>query len=320
MEEPKLVNVGRPLVTVGLCTYKRPSVLETLRSIEAQYGVEKDELEIVVVDNDLNLSGEKYVKQFSEESGISTKYFSEPQKNIAAARNKVLEHANGAWLASIDDDEIASPDWLSTLLEAANKYNADAVVGRKRAVYPENTPDWLKVGDFFNPKAAPTGTLLDSGNTGCALINLDKIRSLNLNFDLKFGLTGGSDSKLFFNLYKHGGKIVYCHEAVVDEPIEENRVNARYLTLRAVRGGQCWFRFHKPYLDAVSFIKLLIKNLVKVSLNSILLILLMPFGRASYLKPWLKIADVYGKLSVVINRSPIEIYSIVEPPKGSKES
>ena len=49
-------------------------------------------------------------------------YAVEPERNIALARNRALSLARGEKLAFIDDDEMASPFWLSTLLAAEKRY------------------------------------------------------------------------------------------------------------------------------------------------------------------------------------------------------
>jgi len=316
MQVTETNTTEKPYITVGMCTYKRPSVRDTLWSIANQEGIDLTKLEIVVVDNDIMLSGQRYVEQFARESGLNTKYLSEPRKNIAAARNKILENSSGVWLASIDDDEIAGSTWLTRLISTAESYSCDAVIGKKQPVYPPNTPPWIEEGGFFNPPKKKTGTAMQDGNTGSALINLNTLKSYDLVFNLEFGLTGGSDSDLFFRLFKSGGKITYCDEAVVREPIEPNRVNGKYLTLRAIRAGQCWVRFQRPYFRKRDFFNVVTKTTAKFALNVPLLILSLPFGKARFFKHWLKLADAYGKVSALVGVNKIEIYSMVLPPKS----
>ena len=295
-------------VTVGLCTYRRLSVADTLWSIANQDGIDFSSLTIVVVDNDEELSGKVPVEQFSEESGLAVTYVSEPAKNISAARNQILKNARGRWLAFIDDDEIAEKDWLAQLLETAIKYEAEAVIGKVLSGYPETTPEWIRKGGFFDRQDIPTGTALQHGNTGCALVNIDYAKTQKIEFDLSFGLTGGEDSDFFFRIYKRGGRIIRSNEAVVSEMVEEKRLNERYLTLRAQRSGQCWVYFQRRFMNRTDLAKVVVKSLAKMLINTPILITQLPLGKHKYLKPWLKIVDSYGKMTALLGGSKIEVY------------
>lgn len=300
-------------ITVGLCTYKRPHVLETLRSIESQKGLASETIQIVVVDNDVEQSGRKYVETFAKETGVLVDYVSEPAKNIAAARNAVLENSKGLWIAFIDDDELAEPDWLQNLLITADRFNATAVIGRVISIYPSNTPRWITEGGYFDRTDKSTGSRLEHGNTGCALINAEYLRDKGIRFDPRFGLTGGEDSDLFFRVHKTGGRIVWCNEARVTEPVESNRLNAKYLSIKALRGGQTWIAFQRPFFDKKMLAKVWLKTFAKVLGNAPLLIVLLPFGPRFYMRPWLKIVDGFGKATALMGTRQVEIYKLVEP-------
>jgi len=60
---------------------------------------------IVVVDNDHLRSAETCVLKFSAASPVPIRYYVEPRQNIALARNKAIENANGDFAAFLDDDE-----------------------------------------------------------------------------------------------------------------------------------------------------------------------------------------------------------------------
>ncbi len=92
------------LISVCICTYRRPGVVNTLQSVLAQRLAPGLEIEIVVVDNDPLKSGEQTINAFAANCPVPLRYASEPVRSIAGARNRALFLARGDWLAMIDDD------------------------------------------------------------------------------------------------------------------------------------------------------------------------------------------------------------------------
>ena len=106
-------------VSIGLCTYKREYVLETLKSLMKQELPEGVVInEVIVVDNDKDRSAEKLIQTLDIPESFNLKYINEPEKNISAARNQILNNVTGDWLALLDDDETADPTWLKSFVEA----------------------------------------------------------------------------------------------------------------------------------------------------------------------------------------------------------
>src|SRR5687767_2387873 len=95
-------------VSIVIPTYRRPELLAaTLASCLAQQGIENERVEIVVVDNDAAQSARATVDATSDSGGIAVRYVPEPRPGISHARNTGVAHANGRYLAFIDDDEEA---------------------------------------------------------------------------------------------------------------------------------------------------------------------------------------------------------------------
>src|SRR5438034_6155244 len=138
-DPPKFIKMSVPLFKKGslimifsvcIATYKRPTLLEqTLASILAQVLPHDIIIETIVVDNDPERSAAGIVEKHHDTDSISFKYFSQPIKNISLTRNMAVHNASGTYLVLIDDDEVASPRWIATLLKAADKYGADGVFG-----------------------------------------------------------------------------------------------------------------------------------------------------------------------------------------------
>lgn len=296
------------LISICMCTYKREHLRQTLDSIALLVIPSGVSIEVLVVDNDELLSAKGIIDPLQRSFPYELTYYSEPVKNIAAARNKLLEQARGDWIASIDDDEVADKLWLLRLKETADTYHAEVVFGHVVPAYPENTPDWIKAGQFFSRKAHETGTELSSGGSGCTLINRLFLEKHNLKFDLAYGTTGGEDVQLFFRMHRLGARLVFCKDAIVYESVESHRLNLGYLKQRAVRIGQTYARYRLEQASVKKKSLFAVKNLLLLLCISILSLLSYPLNKNLFVKLYLKALDKYGKITSVVNRAKVELY------------
>ena len=142
-----------------VATYRRPDMLgNILQSLLGQEFDEAADYEIVVVDNDAELSAEPVVREFCKRHPGVVRYFTQPQKNIAITRNVAIAEARGRFLFFIDDDEIAAPRWMQRLIDCQRTFAADAVFGRIIPHFPEESPDWVRSTFLFNRHCQATGT------------------------------------------------------------------------------------------------------------------------------------------------------------------
>ena len=160
---------------------------------------------------------------------------------IAAARNRALAEAGAAdLLAFIDDDERPDPGWLAALLDTWAGTGAAAVAGPVRTELPGNPDPWIVEGGFFTRRhraKLPTGAALPSAATNNLLLDLAPVRRAGLRFDPAFGISGGEDELFTRRLVAAGGQIAWCAEAVVHEEVRPDRLNRRFLLLRAFSYG-----------------------------------------------------------------------------------
>lgn len=230
-------------ISICIATHRRP---ERLRALLADLARQRRlPQEVVVVDNDGGGSARAAVDQaLAAVPPFPIRYAVQGQRNIALTRNRSVALATGNWLAFIDDDERAPPAWLDRLAEAAEVMGADGVLGPVEPVLPDAAPAWLRRGRFYDWARLTTGTvvpirLLRFGNV---LLRAALLRTPKPPFDPAYGLTGGEDGDLLARLVQAGGRIVWCDEAVVHEPVEPARLSLRWLLLRAMRGGQDFAR------------------------------------------------------------------------------
>ena len=225
-------------VDVGVCTFRRPAVAETLASLGRQVLPPEVSLRVIVADNDEQPSAEAVVREAARAHGLEVAYVHAPARNISLARNACLEAATGDFLAFIDDDETATPGWLAGLLAEAQRGEWDAVLGPVKAVYAEDAPGWIAAGDFHSTAPVEVDGRILKGYAGNVLIRRQTIERLALRFDLARGRQGGEDDDFFYRLTDAGGTIGYAPEALAFEPVPPGRASLAWLLKRSFRTGQ----------------------------------------------------------------------------------
>lgn len=225
-------------ITVGICTYRRPAILDTLRSLAAQ-NLRDCHQQIVVIDNDDTDMARDRIEQAGHDLGLDLRYVHAPGSNISIARNAGLDACETDWLAFIDDDEIAEPDWLQLMRDQATQYaEIAAVFGPMQAIYGETAPGWLKRGDFHSVTVVYVGGEIRTGYAGNSLINLRHPAVAGKRFDLALGKSGGEDTDYFDRLYQSGGRFTYAATALVSEKLAPDRQTLRWFLRRRFRSGQ----------------------------------------------------------------------------------
>ena len=220
-----------PSVDVCVCTYRRASLARTLASIDAQVGV-AGAVRILVADNDETPSAKPLVDGGG--GRWPRTYIHAPARNISIARNALLDASTADFIAWIDDDEIADPTWLCSLLASIGDH--DAAFGPVRAVYPSNAPDWILKSDLHSTSAVVTRQGVVTGYTSNALVR--RAAAGPERFLEALGRSGGEDTEFFTRLYGQGRRYVAAPEASVSEPTAADRLTLKWLTQRAFRAGQ----------------------------------------------------------------------------------
>lgn len=292
-------------VSVDICaaTFRRPAQLvELLRSLACQKVGSEFAVRIIIVDNDAEGSGRDAVKA-AEEGRFPVHYALEPRRGISYARNRCLELSDADWLAFIDDDETAAEDWLWRLVDAANRYHADIVVGPVLSRLPPGAPEWMGRIEWFDRKRFPTGTpIAEGGGTGNVLLSRAILNKARRGFDLAYNLTGGGDSEYFEYLRSIGATKVFCNEAEATETVPPERARIGWLLRRSFRGGQNWARLKWPRQSPAARAVWLLQYVLLTGLAAIGAAVLLPFGFRWSAQPLMRAASYCGQLSAPIGR------------------
>lgn len=223
-------------IDICICTYRRPHLATTLKSLARLERPQATRIRILVADNDASPSAYSLVQE-CREGPFPIQYIHAPERNISIARNACLNHATGDLIAWIDDDEIADPQWLVRLLDTLQKGGYDAVFGPAVAIYPSDTPDHIVSGDFHSNRPVVRYGEVRTGHTCNAIVDMRKPATRALRFDVAMGRIGGEDTDYFHRLWATGSKFGICETALVFEKVTVNRLQLGWLIRRSYNSG-----------------------------------------------------------------------------------
>ena len=202
-------------------------LMRCLDSLVLQDGLPEGwRFEICVIENDAEPHSRAAVEAVAARSSVPIHYVQEPRRGIPFARNRTIavSLARGyQWMALIDDDEQAPPEWLATLVMAALAHRADVASGPVRRRYASELPDWwvpLKV------PTEPTGHELDEAPTNNTLMSIRLASREGMALRFEEALTFGyEDIDFFRRAHALGAKIIWVAEAFVEEEIPATRIS-----------------------------------------------------------------------------------------------
>lgn len=233
----------QPLVTVAICTYARPiSLRRALDSLLAQTLPRRD-FEILVVDNTPDPGGLADVRVSYASSDVMT-WAHEPTPGLSRARNLAIRAARGEILAFIDDDAMARPNWLASMLDTfrASGPKTEAAGGRVDPIWTRPRPAWLheellgylSIVNWGGERRTLDGAEWIAGTN--MAFRTDALRATRgfLNELGRCGpghsLLSNEEQEILNHIRARGGHVVYAPDMCVDH------------TIGAERLTQSWFR------------------------------------------------------------------------------
>ncbi|NVO23002.1 glycosyltransferase [Donghicola mangrovi] len=227
-------------IDICICTHRRPHVSQTIKSISDSDIPKGVVLRIIIIDNDLLPTAEKFVKAVQEGINIPILYKHIPGSNISLARNAALDTSTSDWIAFLDDDETVDSAWLNHLILRQKETNADAVFGVSKACYNKETPTWIRKGDFHSQNVKERNDVIETGHTCNCLFRLRHTNWSDQRFNLNFGKTGGEDTEFFYKIRKQGAIFAVAKHSIAYETVTSERLTMNWLIKRRFRIGQSY--------------------------------------------------------------------------------
>jgi GT2 family glycosyltransferase len=210
--------------SVIVCTVDRLADLE--RCLESLQRFRATVAEIIVVNNGPHLAAVEEVAK-----GRMARVVTEQRRGVSRARNAGIRAALGNFVAFVDDDTRATESWLPHLIAPLVDSAVDCVMGAVRAEDPSNPvhkafEHLVCAGLPYAPKMLDARAAADrfplrmamNGFTMNAAFRRDVFERFGY-FDERFGrgtrIGSGEDPDLFFNVLRHGGRILFEPRALV---------------------------------------------------------------------------------------------------------
>jgi GT2 family glycosyltransferase len=209
-------------VTAVITTHARPQVVrEALRSVCAET---YPNLECVVVDD-----GGTYESP-ADQSRVPTRVVRGRSLGVASARNLGLAAARGEFVIFLDDDDVALPHRITTLMDAARRFGADVCYGMTRRAVAGSSPAFPAVPTGVIP--GPVGfcdVLACAPHVNSVLVRTSTLRSIG-GFDA--GAHHFDDWSAWLRLADRGVGM-----GCVGEVVAEWRVHEEGLTGKVAQAG-----------------------------------------------------------------------------------
>jgi GT2 family glycosyltransferase len=234
-----------PTIEAVVCIpcFRRPQYLRrTLESLVAQRTGRR--FAVVLVENDASKSESVPVAtEFLASGKLAGLCVLEPRQGNCHAINAAFETTlqmfpRASSLLMIDDDEIASPDWLEQMLRTAEATGADIVGGPVFPEFDDERKRGLRRHPAFAPAYDTSGPVPVIYGCGNCLIRRSVFERLGTPaFDLRFNYLGGGDTDFFYRCRRLGLRFHWVAEAVISETVPQSRTSLKWLVTRGLRIG-----------------------------------------------------------------------------------
>jgi succinoglycan biosynthesis protein ExoM len=223
--------MSKPLIAVGVPTCRRPKMLARCLASLATQTADNFDLVIVVASNGPDADANRAaVERFATWSPFPVEYLHDPVQSIARARNAILDTARRAaaqWVAFVDDDAVAAPDWLANLM-APQYLHVPVLMGVNLYLYPTPRPFWAPSDEVKGYE----GQAHKTAYTGNVRFSAELIHA-GLRFNERLGLMGGEDNEFFAAAHARGFEIRQTLRAVTREVAHPERLTYRALVYRS---------------------------------------------------------------------------------------
>ena len=230
------------ILSIVICSYNRASYIsEALDSLYHQ-STGLNSFEAIIVDNN---STDNTADVFTQWRAINTNgsfsYLTEVQQGASFARNTGAAYAKGQWLCFMDDDAVATPDYVKNIIRhIETKPEAVGFGGRIIPKYIPAEPKWMShyvsslVGNFdYAPTAcafAPGKYPLES-NMIVKKDIYEQIGGFNTSLPGVVGTLriGGEGKELFYKILSLGHTIYYDPSICVHHVVEVKKLTPEYM-------------------------------------------------------------------------------------------
>lgn len=237
-----------PEISVIIGTYNRPLYVQKAIESLLMQTIPMDRFEVLLMDNSTNEETKQlYERLFAPHRSI--RYIRLEKVSGNNARTVGVEHAKGTYVAFLDDDAIADPLWIESILSSFTNIHPEpgCIGGPSELIFEAGRPLWL------SPLLHPLLGELDYGTMTKKLLPKDMLFGLNMAFPTdalgKIGtygaapdrgrndLVSNSEYPLQVELEQSGYARFYIPEMRVRHHVPHSRTRPMWLLRRAYWQG-----------------------------------------------------------------------------------
>ncbi|WP_275788919.1 glycosyltransferase family 2 protein [Pararhizobium gei] len=230
-------------LVVTLPTFRRPEhLLKTLKTLISQEP--GCPFAVVVMENDADgLEGAHAARSFFAAHAVNALVVVAHQRGNCHAYNAgwtmaLAHYPNLTAIAVIDDDEIAAPDWLDSLVSVQSSTKADLVGGPQLPDFEDRARNDRKRHPVFLPHYGTTGLVPILYSSGNVLITRHVLDAMPRPFlDPLFNFIGGGDSDFYRRCRERNFTFAWAADAWVTETIPARRTQSSWIRARSLRNG-----------------------------------------------------------------------------------
>lgn len=245
-------------IVVCIPCFRRPQHLRlTLDSLVSQRTPRS--FAVVMVENDAaRRESAPVAAEYLADGRLQGICLVEKRQGNCQAINAAFETAQALFPAAtrflmIDDDEIASSDWLELMVRTAEATGADVVGGPVLPVFDDDSQPWLSRHPAFCPAYDYSGAVpLIYGCGNCLITRAVFDRFDRPAFDLRFNFLGGGDCDFFVRCRDAGMTFHWTAEAVITETVPQSRTSLGWIAKRGLRIGAINYRVQSKAAQSAS--------------------------------------------------------------------
>ncbi|MDY7019885.1 MAG: glycosyltransferase [Cyanobacteriota bacterium] len=231
-----------PQISAIICTHNRDNYLGA--AIDSLLQQDFEDYEVIVVDNASSDSTREVTEARLPHPKLT--YVYEGVTGLSVARNRGAKEAKSPILAYLDDDAVATPQWLGVLYQAYQENEKLAIAGGKvTLIWPEGIepPSWLsdtlagnlgaydlggEIVTITNPGLTPRGL-----NYSLRRTFLDQIGGFDPNLGrVGKNLLSNEELQMTELALEKGWQVAYLPEALVAHNVAPERVKRRWFMER----------------------------------------------------------------------------------------
>lgn len=234
-------------LSIVICTYNRAELLQSCLMSLIRQTADPSLFEIIVVNNNSTDNTQEIVETFSTRHSniIGVVEF---QQGLSHARNRGFRQARTDWVAFLDDDARARPDYVDRLLHDIKHCDFDALGGVYMPWYKYGKPKWFK--DRYGSNKANRIHMdkiadcshVSGGNCAFKKTVLEEMSGFAGNLGMKGNkLSYGEETLLQIQMRREGKRIGFDHQLVVDHAVMPDKMKVAWFFASAfIHGRDYW--------------------------------------------------------------------------------